>query len=398
MGKALYLNYAKADRENVAPVLQKLREAGFNVQHTENGNVSGKPCVLNFPSAASRRDDSYRKVLNYALRHDLDCIQIHLERQKLLDDIEIQNGVMLAALRTVMPDKAAEVYTKALSEGASPEIPEKEEAELAAAPAAEENAEVRSGEPAAEPVRKEQGIQIPAGTDSAEFASAAMRLFESEGFAPARTSLKKNDEMYSGTSAETLFNKGLSLLSGDGGSKDEKAAFDCFRQAANAGMAKAQYELSICYDRGIGTGRNITEAARWCEMAAYGGHAQAQSDIGACYEHGQGVSRNMREAVRWYQIASEQGNIEAKNNLAFCYQKGRGVTRNSSHAIQLYSEAAEAGNSSAQYNLGFCLWYGEGVPTDKPRAVELFRKSAENGNAKAVQMLKVLNQRSYFNK
>ena len=105
--------------------------------------------------------------------------------------------------------------------------------------------------------------------------------------------------------------------------------------------------MSVCYDRGIGVRRNITEAAKWCQMAAFGGHAKAQSEIGYCYEYGQGVVRNIKEAVSWYEMASAQGNNEAKNNLAFCYQKGRGVHKDvkEGHSTSMEEAAARAVNA-----------------------------------------------------
>ena len=194
---------------------------------------------------------------------------------------------------------------------------------------------------------------------------------------------------------DRLYAEGVLYMNGIERKQNPYKAFDCFRQAANAGSVLAQYQLSVCYDQGIGVRRSAAEAARWCEMAAFGGYGKAQCVIGYCYETGQGVSRNMRDAVRWYQAAAEQGEIEAINNLAFCYQKGRGVRRDMDKAIALYEQAAEAGHASAQYNLGFCYWYGEGVKSDKQRAIELFRTSAKSGNQKAQQMMKILNLHAY---
>ncbi len=219
-------------------------------------------------------------------------------------------------------------------------------------------------------------------------------LFKYKYKCKAAESVKQEETPQTGE-AETVYLEGEKLLNGDGCEADPEMAVRYFRQSANQGDVRAQYELSMCYSSGTGVKRDMNEAAKWCEMAAYGGNVQAQSEIGYCYEYGQGVVRNIKEAVRWYTIASEQGNAEAMNNLAFCYQKGKGVQKNTKEAIRLYQEAAAAGNASAQYNLGFCCWYGEGMRPDKDKAVEWFKISASNGNTKAEQMLKILNQRSF---
>ena len=76
--------------------------------------------------------------------------------------------------------------------------------------------------------------------------------------------------------------EGMRILENGTTREDGVKAFKCLRQAASQGHTEAQYQLSVCYDRGIGVRRNITEAAKWCQMAAFGGHAKAQSEIGYC--------------------------------------------------------------------------------------------------------------------
>lgn len=370
MGKYIYINYAYEDQDQVMAIIRQLQAAGIQV-YSGNGSeekVAGSACVLHFCTEASRTSRSYRKIMNFTLKNELDCMLFHLDGRNVASEVEMQLDVMHTLFKyKYRPENTAEEIAAA----SDAEEPAAEAEAVTEEPAAE--AEAVTEEPAAEaePVTGNMAETKP------EKAAAAAVLAEKK---------QTKDE---------LFAEGQRWLTGDGCDTDVDKAIICFRQAASQGHVEAQYQLSVCYDKGIGVKKSISEAAKWCQMAAYGGHAQAQSEIGYCYEYGQGVVRNIKEAVRWYEIASDQGNIEAKNNLAFCYQKGRGVVKNVQKAISLYQEAAEAGHASAQYNLGFCFWYGEGIRPDKTRAIELFKESAANGNAKAGQMLKILSQHAF---
>lgn len=383
MEKYIYINYAYEDQQQVMTIIRQIEAAGVKVYYGNGSEerVAGSVCVIHFCTAASHTSKSYRKIMNYTLRHEMDSMLFHLENQTVTSEVEMQLDVLHTLFKykykqesagyDITEDKqdveqAPSVMTETVQAKEAVETVDSENAETIAA-----NEAVNE---AADPMAANE-----AADSGAEKTAAAEEIPESEK-APTK---------------DELFLAGRRWMTGDGCDVDVDKAFSCFRQAASQGHVEAQYQLSVCYDKGIGVRRSISEAAKWCQMAAYGGHAQAQSEIGYCYEYGQGVVRNIKEAVRWYEIASDQGNIEAKNNLAFCYQKGKGVIKNVQKAIRLYQEAADAGHASAQYNLGFCYWYGEGIRADKPKAIELFKQSAANGNAKAGQMLKILNQHAY---
>lgn len=334
---------------------------GIRVYHGNGSEerVAGSLFVIHFRTPAAHTSKSYRKIMNYTLKHELDTMLFHLDADQLASEIDVQLDVLhtLFKCKYQMLLKRQEQPKPEEPEAAVEEQPKPEEPEAAveAQPKPEEPESVVEAQPKLEP----EAAEVP-------------------------------------DTREALYAEGMRILENGTTREDAVNAFRYLRQAASQGHTEAQYQLSICYDRGIGVRRNMTEAAKWCQMAAFGGHAKAQSEIGYCYESGQGVVRNIKEAVSWYEMASAQGNIEAKNNLAFCYQKGRGVQKDVKEAIRLYTEAAAGGHASAQYNLGYCYWYGEGVPTDKNRAIELFKQSAENGNAKAAQMLKILSQHLFM--
>lgn len=388
MERYIYINYAYEDYEYVQKIIEDIEKTGVKVYHGNGSEerVAGSLCVLHFWTPAAHTSRSYRKIMNYTLKHELDTMLFHLDGAQMASEVDVQLDVLHALFKykyQMLSLKAADAETKTVE--FKPEVVEAKSVD-------ELKKAMASSEPKVIKFNADSATESKAAEKEPEIVNekiAEEQPDQSQQSEPA----KAVEEL---TTRDALFAEGMRILENGTTREDGVKAFKCLRQAASQGHTEAQYQLSVCYDRGIGVRRNITEAAKWCQMAAFGGHAKAQSEIGYCYEYGQGVVRNIKEAVSWYEMASAQGNIEAKNNLAFCYQKGRGVHKNVKEAIRLYGEAAAGGHASAQYNLGYCYWYGEGVKTDKSRAIELFKQSADNGNAKAAQMLKILSQHLFM--
>ena len=87
-----------------------------------------------------------------------------------------------------------------------------------------------------------------------------------------------------------------------------------WRPLAEAGVAKAQYNLGVMYDKGKGVPEDDTEAVKWYRLAAEQGHAQAQSNLGAMYANGEGVPEDYVQAYAWTNLAAAQGHKKAAGN------------------------------------------------------------------------------------
>lgn len=413
MERYIYINYAYEDYDYVQKIIEDIEKTGVKVYHGNGSEerVAGSLCVIHFWTPAAHTSKSYRKIMNYTLKHELDTMLFHLDGAQMASEVDVQLDVLHALFKykyQMLNQKAADAETKTVE--SKPEVVEaKSVDELKKAMASSEPKVIKfNADSAAESkhaAKEPEIIEDTEETKIADVGTAATAVEKQPEIVNEKIAEEQPDQSQQSEPAkaveelatrDALFAEGMRILENGTTREDGVKAFKCLRQAASQGHTEAQYQLSVCYDRGIGVRRNITEAAKWCQMAAFGGHAKAQSEIGYCYEYGQGVVRNIKEAVSWYEMASAQGNIEAKNNLAFCYQKGRGVHKDVKEAIRLYGEAAAGGHASAQYNLGYCYWYGEGVKTDKSRAIELFKQSADNGNAKAAQMLKILSQHLFL--
>ncbi len=413
MERYIYINYAYEDYEYAQKIIEDIEKTGVKVYHGNGSEerVAGSLCVIHFWTPAAHTSKSYRKIMNYTLKHELDTMLFHLDGAQMASEVDVQLDVLHALFKykyQMLNQKAADAEPKTVE--SKPEVVEaKSVDELKKAMASSEPKVIKfNADSAAESKHAAKEPEIIEDTEETKIAdveTAATAVEKQPEIVNEKIAEEQPDQSQQSEPAkaveelatrDALFAEGMRILENGTTREDGVKAFKYLRQAASQGHTEAQYQLSVCYDRGIGVRRNITEAAKWCQMAAFGGHAKAQSEIGYCYEYGQGVVRNIKEAVSWYEMASAQGNIEAKNNLAFCYQKGRGVPKDVKEAIRLYGEAAAGGHASAQYNLGYCYWYGEGVKTDKSRAIELFKQSADNGNAKAAQMLKILSQHLFL--
>src|SRR5437867_12418217 len=57
--------------------------------------------------------------------------------------------------------------------------------------------------------------------------------------------------------------------------ENQSKAAQSYRECAEQGDPEAQFNLSVCYDRGKGVSRNDSEAMKWLCKAAEQGHAAA---------------------------------------------------------------------------------------------------------------------------
>jgi TPR repeat protein len=137
----------------------------------------------------------------------------------------------------------------------------------------------------------------------------------------------------------------------DDNSRDDVEAVRWLRQAAEQGLAEAEYNLGIMYARGRGVARDAEQSAHWYRQAAEQGLASAQYNLGAQYAVGDGVPRDEQRAATWFERAALQDVPEAAYNLGVLYDLGRGVKADAATAMQWYERAAERGYHPAASRL-----------------------------------------------
>ena len=161
-------------------------------------------------------------------------------------------------------------------------------------------------------------------------------------------------------------------------SDEDKKYANFARQSAKAldGYANEQFILAGMHERGQGTPRSYTEAAKWYRLAADQGHAEAQFYLGAMYGSSRGVDRSFKAAVWWYSKSAAQGYRDAFFPMAFANEYGIGVPANLPLAIEWYLKSADAGVWQAAERLGKAYKNGElGLAVDADKAKEWFTKS-----------------------
>lgn len=181
-------------------------------------------------------------------------------------------------------------------------------------------------------------------------------------------------------------NLGVCLERGLGVGQDEKAAVMWYDLAARGGYPMAWLNLGDCYRYGRGVAVDEAKAFSCYLTAAESGHARAQYVVGNCYFDACLVDRNMPEAMKWYEKAALQGYGDAMEKInsiradmtklynygVSAYQKGK-----YEDAVKFYMIAAECGHRGAQCNLGYCYQQGQGCEKNLRLAVRYYRKAAE---------------------
>ncbi|AMS44236.1 MULTISPECIES: SEL1-like repeat protein [Aminobacter] len=158
---------------------------------------------------------------------------------------------------------------------------------------------------------------------------------------------------------------------------------EALRQAANAGDAKALYEMGSRYAEARGANADMKAASQWYEKAAELGFAPAQYRIGNMYEKGTGVERDAIKAKTWYQLAAAQGNASAMHNLAVLFAMGADGTVDNDSANRWFTSAAELGIKDSQFNLGILAAKGVGMKQNLEESYKWFAIVAKEGDKDA---------------
>jgi TPR repeat protein len=208
------------------------------------------------------------------------------------------------------------------------------------------------------------------------FAVAACKQSPKSPFEEVRAKAEAGD-------AKAQYDLAVCYYAGQGVAKNEVEAVKWYRKAAEQNLAGAQFNLGVCYGLGEGVPKDEVEAVKWYRKAAEQNLAKAQFNLGVCYGFGQGVEKDDVEAVEWYRKAAEQNLAVAQFNLGNCYGLGEGVAKNEVEAVKWYRKAAEQNLAGAQFNLGICYHTGQGVKKNDVEAVKWYRKAAKQNLAKA---------------
>jgi localization factor PodJL len=154
------------------------------------------------------------------------------------------------------------------------------------------------------------------------------------------------------------------------------------RQAANRGLAMAQYRLAKLYERGEGVPADLVQARQWTERAAAAGNRRAMHDLGVYFARGEGAPLDEAAAFRWFRQAAELGVADSQFNLGVLYQQGRGVGASASEALFWFMVASRQGDQDAGARAQQLQAQLQPVQVEQARArAEAFRPRAASAQA-----------------
>ncbi len=130
-----------------------------------------------------------------------------------------------------------------------------------------------------------------------------------------------------------------------------EAAYYIFLRSAQKGDARSAHALGTLYLHGMGTDKDLDEAARWLRAAADAGLANSQAELAGMYARGEGVEQNPETAAFWFRKAAIQGHPVAQATLGVMAYKGEGTPHDMAESFMWMSLAAEQGLENALMNL-----------------------------------------------
>jgi uncharacterized protein len=146
-------------------------------------------------------------------------------------------------------------------------------------------------------------------------------------------------------------------------------------ELAKIGDAEAQSNLGVM----LASRGEFAKAAYWYREAAEAGIGTAAYNLGTLYFNGQGVTQNYAKAHDWFLEAAKRGNAYAEFQLGMTYYTGQGVEKDPAQEMHWYLEAARQGLPAAQYNLAVIYHNGEEVQQDEVKAYAWMLLAQQNG-------------------
>ncbi len=170
---------------------------------------------------------------------------------------------------------------------------------------------------------------------------------------------------------------------GLGVARDPLAARRSLQQASDAGLARADYLLSLlaAADRRPGSERQQGE---FRERAARRDDPVAQNAMGVHYQ----LQGDRATAEMWYRRAADNGSPAARLNLA-ALAAGDQARQSTAGTVESGQDDADTLFESARRH-----HRGDGVPVDYGEALRLYRKAAAKGSEPAQQMLGLIQSRT----
>lgn len=115
---------------------------------------------------------------------------------------------------------------------------------------------------------------------------------------------------------EAWYTIGNFYMEGLGVDRDPKKGFEYWLRGADYGDVNAMTMVGNIYSGGFGiVDIDVYKAFKYYKMSAELGCSTGQFHLGECYQKGIGVGKNLTEAKKWFQRSAEQGDERAIKSL-----------------------------------------------------------------------------------
>ncbi|MDD7398147.1 MAG: hypothetical protein PUG65_02115 [Firmicutes bacterium] len=192
--------------------------------------------------------------------------------------------------------------------------------------------------------------------------------------------------------SSALNNYANCISEGYGTKKDEKKAFEYYKEAAQIDeedknfLSKSVNNYARCYINGNGVDKDVKRGLTLTKRYADEGFLACMSSLAKYYSDGEIVEKNVKEAIRIYEslLAQNYSVDDICSRLAWIYLKGNGVAKNPTKAIEYYKKGmTEGSGESSNAGLGAMYFYGDGVEKDYAKAISYFKKAIKLGSSTA---------------
>lgn len=161
--------------------------------------------------------------------------------------------------------------------------------------------------------------------------------------------------------------------------KGNRRLFDNHLEWASKGNLFSNVFLAVCYQKGIGTSRDIQKCVQYYKAAANKNSVDAQRELGVlCL-----TANKPKQAVQFFKPAAEKNDLTSVYYYGQLLFDGNGITKDESTGLIYILKAGEQGFAQAQYILGTLYESGNGVAKDADQAFKWYMKAAEQQHARA---------------
>ena len=132
-----------------------------------------------------------------------------------------------------------------------------------------------------------------------------------------------------------------------------------YKRAAENGNTDGRIEVAHCYRLGCGVRKNNRKAFNQYKNLVDSGVRRVLPDLAICYRDGEGTDHNPAECMRLCIDALGEGDPRIQHIMAYCYERGLGAEKSITQALTLYKMASDQGleEASVAYNRINETWF-----------------------------------------